>query len=372
MNDTNISTKTNPSNLMIEESDLVKLCLYKPNGRVEKVFNCSDLASVVTSMQEGHKCFTYFSDIYGQMSELRASEKRKIYEMKYENYPSIIFRFSKKYLPHDSLYRADIVLNRQTDQTSGVFIVIHSPTILPHMVQLSLHPLTVSNVIQVNFIKMVEYLQKWPYDTNCDENYITRRKHWKHRNTIDKALSRGDCFLECLWPRLRNRNCINFFTIFTDKLVQREYHDQHLLRNPQKCMNNVTDADYTPNIPSMRFCAHTDHEYQLYTTQRKRCMEICRPACCVEDYRIESFWEMGTDDTFDGDSLVNIQWSDQPVVIVKHKPRFQISQLLGNIGGHAHIWLGLSVPFAIRYCLNLINSDIYMPKLRRLWTNTEN
>src|SRR5699024_4552426 len=122
---------------------LYNTTLGKPEK--QKVHRCTDIVPVVVSMQEGHKCFTFFSDIYGNMSRMD-----KLYpnreQMNFDAVPVIQLSLEGRFLAGNTIFRhirisnsfhksswGDMNMNRTGIAYSGMYITLHDPAILPDM-----------------------------------------------------------------------------------------------------------------------------------------------------------------------------------------------------------------------------------------------
>lgn len=339
---------------MLDLAEVVLECALYPKGADSALESCSQVAPVVVSMQEGHKCFTYFSDIYGHMTGLARSEQRQRYQMEFELLPYIALRLSNKFLSWKPLSR-----KRQMEPQSGLSIVLHSPDVLPSMLELSWHSLRPASMLSVKFAKMVESLKPWPFVTDCHQ-YTPTHLH-QHVHLPDSVfLSNGECILQCLWLTLRNQTCVNFFTIFTEEMLRRDEQAQG-----EWPVNGTAHME-------LQFCQSGDAQYQLYTSARKQCLRECHKSCRIETYSIRSVTDLT--DVLPGaqDSLVMLEWSTESVISIRHQEKMSLQQFLGNIGGLAHIWLGISAIFLLEGLVRLIRPNASLPDLTRLLIGIRN
>lgn len=332
------------------------------------LYKCSDIAPVVVSMQEGQKCFTFFSDMFGDMKRALAKEPTN-YLMQFERFPFIELKLKNKYLQGliDSIGEKFFTNDSaNADVQAGIFIALHSATILPNILELNYHRLTPSKMIKVSFLKTIQELQPPPYKTNCI-NY----KHREEKVSQNEILvmnyrpasdyeSRGECFIYCMWIRLNIKDCINFFSIFTSEpviLVEKMFNE--LIKK----MNGTTKDKY------LTFCPFTEKTFEDYQINRKACLQECRSPCYQELFSINNIDNYNTDT--EDYTMMQIEWSTEAVVHVQHKVKLGGYTFLGNFGGHAHIWLGISVIHFAKHILHLIETGKYLPIIKRFfrWLN---
>uniref|UniRef100_A0A6P6YI58 Uncharacterized protein LOC113798559 n=1 Tax=Dermatophagoides pteronyssinus TaxID=6956 RepID=A0A6P6YI58_DERPT len=383
--------------LSLNLTDFINYCRFYPNAldlnekTKSKFFNCSDLAPVVVSMQEGHKCFTFFSDIFGDISRLyndnygqdNTKENLPIM-MDFDQFPFLEINIKGKYLQsvangQDQWHSNSLFDNSEIGETIGIFIVLHSPTILADMLSLSYHRIFPRKYTQIQFIKMTEKRKPRPYRTKCfDYNRLVnitpddqQQKVFREHGQIEQKdlklfRSRGECFLYCMWRYLgHNEQCLNFYTIFTGHLfsmetqcrtfdlLQRDMNEiNEQWKNRWKIMDNITDAliRYT----HIKFCSIND-SFQQYGQIKRKCLENCPTECFSETFWIDTSYNLDMN-LYKNDSLIRIEWSTEPVAYIEHREKFTTSSFLGNIGGHAHIWLGISIIAICRFIIESIQS----------------
>nr|XP_046908424.1 uncharacterized protein LOC124490006 [Dermatophagoides farinae] len=357
-----------------------------------------DLAPVVVSMQEGHKCFTYFSDLFGDISRLYnnnnnnddddygQNNQNSTIMMDFDRFPYLEISVKGKYLQSATNGRNQIKSsnllydNSEIGETIGIFIVLHSPTILADMLSLSYHRIFPRKYMQIQFIKMHEKRRPWPYRTKCfDYNRLVnitpddqQQSVFREHNKIDEQdlqlfRSRGECFLYCMWRQLgHDERCLNFYTIFTGHLYAMETQCRTfdlLLRemneiindqwkNRWKIMDEISNALLRNS--HIEFCNIND-SFQLYGQVKRDCLANCPSECHSETFWIDTSYNLDMNMN-DNDSLIRIEWSTEPVAYIEHREKFTTSSFLGNIGGHAHIWLGISVIAICRFIIESIKS----------------
>lgn len=325
----------------LRESDIVLECLFLsstvnvPNPRK---YNCTDLAPLVVSMQEGHKCFTYFSDLYGHISRSPSAT-----QMTFDLFPKIQLRLSDRFLMGSPSSRYSLLqkhLRQGQNQTNaGIYLTLHTPSVLPDMVNVAYHRLMPNRSTAVRFLKMEEYLRPPPYNTDCFEyrpqqhsppevSDVSALSGNSSLSSLGLYRSRGECLLYCIWRTVNNRGCVNFYSLFTGPLVQ--YAEQ------------LAGGEH------LTFCPISTHSFKPFLKQREACKNECKSSCHTEHYLIDNIVD---EDLRDNQNLIDIEWGTKPVTLVRHMQKFTLVNFLGNIGGHAHIWLGVSVIRILQYVL---------------------
>ena len=260
--------------------------------------------------------------------------------MVFENFPKIRIRVSDKFLMGSPtsrylLYQKNFWNENETN--AGIYVSIHSSSVLPEMVNVVYHRLMPNRYTTIRFSKMIEILQPPPYVTKCvryspqqsflPEHYgewIIASRNSDPGGGIGIYRSRGECLLYCIWRAVNNRGCVNFYSMFTETHINQ--YEQYLNRsNIQK---------------DLSFCKTSSEQYQAAWQAREKCKNQCQNDCYNEYYIVDDLLDL---DYPNSQNLIDIEWSVKPVTTIKHIQMFTIDNLLGNLGGHARIWLGLSV-----------------------------
>ncbi|OTF78612.1 hypothetical protein BLA29_004590 [Euroglyphus maynei] len=302
--------------------------------------------------------------------------------MDFDRFPFIEINVKGKYLQTVTNNNRNQLLfdNSEIGETIGIFIVLHSPTILADMLSLSYHRIFPRKYTQIQFIKMSEKRKPLPYRTKCfDYNRFInitpddqQQRVFREHGQIDRVdlklfRSRGECILYCMWRHLgHDEKCLNFYTIFTGHLFSMEtqcrtfdlmQHEMNEIMNKEwknrwKILDNISYALIRNS--HFKFCTIND-SFQLYGQVKRECMENCPTECHSETFWIDTSYNLDMN-LVENDSLIRIEWSTEPVAYIEHREKFTTSSFLGNIGGHAHIWLGISVIAICRFVIQSIQS----------------
>lgn len=354
----------------IVECHLLLSPIFSDNSQT-KSFKCEDVASVVVSMQEGYKCFTYFSDIFGDMTRTNGK-----FMMDFERFPEIdLSLFSgNEILPEEANESMKFFTMKSKfapdSEDGGLYLVLHSPLILPYMEEQTMHRIKQNRLVEIRFVKMIEKLKPSPYKTDCYSYNSEQRikpgladrlillKHSPLSNSgLNYYRSHGECFLYCMWRLMNYKGCVDWYSIFTiDQLKMQEKIDLFF---------NMS-SHYRNHSNQIHFCPLTDDSYSKFSKNRKTCNANCKNACVIETYSIESFYDT-TLITSQPTSQVRIVWSTKSVVYISHQEKFTTPGFIGNIGGHAHIWLGISIIHLFRFIFRLLQPDLYFPKTSSFW-----
>lgn len=359
-------------NLNIEFSDVIHSCqlaittvstgIYNYGHKI--LYDCAEIVEPIVSMEEGNKCFTFFSDIYGNMSR---AQNQPLLE--FESFPQITIVFNDKHL--DSVAsRAMLATDPEPNNsaTYGVYLVLHSPMALPLMQELTMHRIVRQKSSTIRFMKLIEKLKPSPYQTNCYEydygstsmpvsrdSRILSSQNSLSDSGLSTYRSPGECILYCMWRVMFNTLCVHWYGIYTWEQVRIEESQYRLFR----------ESRHYPFERNLNYCGQNINKtYQLYSDARKSCLQACNSACSIETFGIDNLYDF---ETLDGRTIVQIEWSTKPTVYISHQEKFTTPGFLGNIGGHAHIWLGISIVHIFRFFLRLIKPDLYFPQTSNLW-----
>lgn len=338
--------------------------------------NCTDAVPIVISMQEGQKCFTFFSNIHGEMSRI-FEQKNNSWNMEFQKFPTIQLRISGKLLSYPfwnddwtSEFSNNSNKNDVNKVSPGLFVTVHDPTQLSYMQGIPLYRIQPGKDIDLRFQKKVEILKEYPYSTNCynyetslilnpeiiDERVLTSRSGW---TPFGKAIyrSQGECFLYCIWRRVNTDRCVNIYSIFTtDQIFAAEFKvDQMILhgRLPQ-------NPNFLNDMGKIRYCKNNNDSINDYLRNKEYCLIYCNRACRVNSFFMDPniLDYEGLDPNI---TTINIQWAPKPYTYISHREKLDLNEFLGTLGGHAHIWLGLSVIHIIYYLINMIKTGQIMP-----------
>ena len=96
------------------------------------------------------------------------------------------------------------------------------------------------------------------------------------------------------------------------------------------------------DISKLKFCNGSGYPTFLdYTRRRDFCSKICRRDCEEENYNL--VMESAYSPDYDSKKpLVIIRPDRKLQEVVTHSSDMDPYQLIGYLGGHAHLWLGLS------------------------------
>lgn len=379
----------NVSQYNLELKDIVDECVLEsstvPQDKSAHKIACDQVAPVVVSMEEGHKCFTYFSDVHGGVNQ----SKVKDFQMEFERFPKISLTFSAKHLnskPKWNKEQFEMKEKIEDENSAGIYLVLHSPGILPDMLGLTLRRVKPGKAVSVRFTKMIEDLKEPPYKTGCfpyplsenqsptesDPYVLESKKKLPPTSGLSIYRSQGECFLYCMWRVLGHAQpCVNFYNIFTEEQLfneQMQRQKWHLLEQKRKLEQGLKNFSIWIDKPKpIVFCNKTTNGYSDYVKVRADCINTCRPACHKETFSIGNVMEMTYDESPNINSIYTIEWSTDPVIYIEHREKFTTPGFLGNIGGHAHIWLGISVIHIFRWLVKAIRSGRFLHQPGFCW-----
>lgn len=188
----------------------------KPNFD-EVLHSCEEYVPAVISMQEGHRCYTYFSDIYGQTT--RNMRKKKELVLKFDRQPVIQLLINGSYVFGVSVSSNVPSENRSRNEPftafSGMYIALHDNTILPDMLGLGFHQLKPQHIVNIPFSKRIQMLIQPPY-SDCKKYNLLESNFSTGNMSSKKYRTRGECFLHCQWEILnKDQPCVNYYSIYT-------------------------------------------------------------------------------------------------------------------------------------------------------------
>lgn len=363
-------------------NDFVNYCrIYPDSSNNSDYYDCADITSIVITMQEGHKCFTFFSDIFADVSQRlyqSSATFNKTLILKFDQFPYIDFSIKGKYL--QPRYINNLSDKYDSQRKFGIFLSIHTPAMLPDMLSLSSRRLFQKKYSRFRFVKMIEQLQPWPYRTKCfyyhrlNNNLqanVFGSKSTIHRSELKYFRSRGECFLYCMWRQLGHYpKCINFFTIFTQDFYYLEinYRIFLLFENLFNFKNTIFITNLThlyKESLKLPFCS-INSSVHSYGNVKQNCLVHCPEECLADKFWIDTNYNLDINSD-SNDSLIRIEWSTEPIVNIKHRKKYTIENFLGHIGGHFHIWLGISVISICRFILNKIQTRSFQRDRSCFW-----
>lgn len=154
--------------------------------------------------------------------------------------------------------------------------------------------------------------------------------------------SRNECVNLCIIEKsFQDKGCLNYYNIVTRAWLH------HL---------ETWNASFNAN--TVKMCRDTDTNgvevYFSYIRARRFCDNFCARDCLEENYSLVTDQSsLHTDNGEDDPTIVNpvnkanesviVIWPDRKMYeIVEHHKEIDFFELIGSLGGHAHIWLGLS------------------------------
>lgn len=300
------------------------------------VFDCESIAPVVTSFQYGHKCFTYFSDIYGHLSRLPL-DKRPFLE--YDMFPSVQIILSPQLMRKKNGTKFSFVMDhidKNRSNASSLFAMIHDNKNLPSMLENSIRFVLPDNSMAIFYGEKIEQLKPSPFDTNCFEGYDytldDKLVNWNGQlATLPNGFrSSGECFVHCLSGHL-NEECINYYSLLTDQWIRRWLQYNHTRMMPFCSLKHMA-------------CQHFGYWKQLDDCTRK-----CRPSCLRRWFTMTKV----NSEPYNQTSITLFR-SNEPSQLIEHVEATSLETFLGNIGGHLHVWLGISVVEIFNYIIRVI------------------
>lgn len=206
-----------------------------------------------------------------------------------------------------------------------------------------------------SFVKRVQRLLPAPYDSNCTE--------YGFKSSLYK--SRGSCIITCLWAKINaNKSCTNFYSIFTTDMIKEKENNERMFKlrsminDPnQSMLNSTVDIDLNGVI---KICPQSKRSFKRYLKAKTECLDECPTGCHVETFEDHSMYDSEIEDK--DVSQIEIYWYPEPVVYIYENPKWQLNDLLGNIGAITYFWLSFSVSTAIVYVIKFIKTWEIFPK----------
>nr|XP_027204533.1 uncharacterized protein LOC113798231 [Dermatophagoides pteronyssinus] len=260
-------------------------------------------------------------------------------------------------------------LHDNTLQNADIIIAIHPPNLLPTMLDTEFYRIDPNNLYEIQFTKEVTKLKEEPYRTNC-----TKYNPFDRQSEINTPRSRNECVNLCiLRESLNNKNdqqqqqkCIYYHNVISSYMLN--YFEGKL------------------DTMNAKFCTSRNYlSYVNFTKIRSQCYKDCHPDCIEENYKTtidvsiidddddndnddgkiftsavgpflidERFFATGFNSRDNSIETANVNKKQTKSMIiiwpnremyreVEHEGEINFFELIGCLGGHAHIWLGLSI-----------------------------
>lgn len=302
------------------------------------ILDCADLVPVVVSIQEGMRCYTFMSDIYGQMSRANQSNGGQ-FQLQFELFPQFRIELNGSLLseswgndefPDEASTDSSNTLGKRSGK---VFLTLHDPKLLPDMQDIPLHQIMSGDstrMVDIRFEKTVEVLLQPPYNTRCYPYDALQEgtpdldpDEWSSLWYIDlyQYRSTGECILYCLWNHLKGAKCLNPNSIFTFELA----NASETVRRGQL---SPSDADV-----SLQFCNASKESSLWYVSVKQRCLQMCRTDCRVETFNMDAniIEYEGVPEAHT--AVIDITWSPESFTYIEHKEKMGSTEMMGELGG---------------------------------------
>nr|XP_027203495.1 uncharacterized protein LOC113797338 [Dermatophagoides pteronyssinus] len=314
-----------------DASKLIPECYYvldNKNNPQEQAINISGLPNfVMESIQQGRKCFTYFSylsdyvnvdndtDDYDSVASKSSSplrEIRNIIDNQKISHVQVVIRMNLFAMNTQELLDTDIIAG------------IHSPYTLPSLLETDFFRIDPGMIYSIQFKRLITELMPSPYRTNC---------HQYESKKVPR--SQSECINRCVLKEtlsLQPNQCLNYYSLIT----------KSLLRQIESNQEKITGDD------KVKFCPHRSYlDYYRFILARRKCRKICKRNCRESLYTTTMDISTIVDDDFNlNDEVVTkifVKANHEMVQTVKHERQMSLFEFIGYLGGHAHIWLGLSL-----------------------------
>lgn len=290
-------------------------------------------------------------------------------ELDYDQKPRITLKIRGNYIRTSSISTTgfenirDVVNGNGTtvDQnvnTTGLYLILHDSSILPYMLNMPVKQLLPGKMTIAPFVKRVQHLLQAPYESNCT--------NYEYNSESSQTIkSRGSCIITCLWAKLNaNKACTNFYSIFTNEMINEKEAHERMVRlrsmiNPNESMLNSTiEIDLNGVI---KICPQSKKSFKKYLLAKTECLDECPTGCNVETFEDHQMYDIDLDDK--NVSQIQIYWYPEPVVYIYQTPKWQLNDLLGNIGAITYFWLSFSVSTAIVYVIKFIQTWEIFPQI---------
>lgn len=335
------------------EADVKIKCLLVSNT-VENIggsnmHNCNEIVPPVVSIaNRGSKCWTFFSDINGQMTQSNSAAK----VMSFDYLPMVMLQIGGPWL-----------------QRRRLFVAVHNPYILPGMIDADFHEVKQGKMIDFRAAKTVQHFKPPPSMPFCA---MYRKKHHlaKRPDEIDILTvtsnddlktnagmpiyrNQGECILYAMFRKLYNFDlqCISPTVIFTENELEllHLYAELNINKNQSSSRNTVDNSTHwTP------FCKEplTDALNRV-AALRYQLERLCPLSCHTETF--ETPWIDAVsqkEDTQKGYVAVSFA---QTVTLIRHRETLGFENFLGLLGGHLFILINVSAIQMVVYLVRLVH-----------------
>ena len=168
--------------------------------------------------------------------------------------------------------------------------------------------------------------------------------------------SQSECINRCVLQEtlaMQQHQCLNYYSLVTRnllheivsnqaKIFDNSDYDSHRLHHSSSLSSNQSDDE------KVKFCQHRSYlDYYRFVLARRKCRHICKRNCLESVYTTTMDISTSEDvDFMNNDEIVTriiIKANHEMVQKIKHERQMSLFEFIGYLGGHAHIWLGLSV-----------------------------
>lgn len=316
------------ANHSVPIDEVVLKCYFVLDSRLPNYRKpCHEVQKVLESIHQGRKCFTFFTTVPASTD---AAPGRDVIQ-RYNSYVYIEVNFTTLYFP-----------NRIEDmfQDADISLSVHRANILPTQLNAEFTRIEPCLVYEFNFRVQQTMLKEKPYATDC-------QKYSKHvrKFALDPMSSFHLTIILRPGPRSQDE-CLNM-------CILRETHKT----GQDECINYnnmITEGmlvDMGAPFDGMHICDKHDYvAYLGYIHARRYCQRQCKRDCLEQSFRITisqadalvcNFSETG--EIINWAKSVIMLWPDKVMLEnVTHRESMNVYELIGYLGGHAHLWLGLS------------------------------
>ena len=212
----------------------------------------------------------------------------------------------------------------------------------------------------VPFVKRVQHLLPAPYAANCT-TYNSKF------NSSDRHQSRGNCIITCLWAKINEEQpCSNFYSIYTAEIILKKETQKRMMRLRSMIKPNTSMLNSTIDIDLdglIKICPKNETSFQAYVHAKEQCLNECPIGCLVETFEDHQMYDIEMEPGLSNSSQIRIFWYPEPVVYVYQSPKWQINDLLGNIGAMTYFWLSFSILTTIVHVFKFIQTWEILPKI---------
>lgn len=153
-------------------------------------------------------------------------------------------------------------------------------------------------------------------------------KQLSRPNLLPKPETRtaNECLNVCLLKSVSGVNgpgCINYHFTVTEAMLLRSLDD--------------------PTARSIHFCNGSSYlTYVDYISARSRCLDVCGRDCEEENYSLVSETTFSADSDVCMNTQIRVIPDRKLHEVIQHSSDMDFYQFIGCLGGHCHLWLGLS------------------------------